>query len=437
MTTSKPPLVFKDVTFPLNRPNKSKTLFKDDVVCMFHGDVDPNISEGTFEFHWLPHNLIYMRFNSTAIYVTAPNFQVISNLLAPHIAGISNVDIRTSPFSYSAMLARGEKYWEDFQDEYEFDSVEFQIPNFEPIFGSLCIDGSHMSTCAHLIEYKDLRIEILPRHNAKELLNEARKTKGYVCTHVGRISKSTGRIKLSEAAKVSLAIGDLVSLLTAKSRYPVLLTGLVDNNVNFIVPFIGAVDEASENRGSVNYDVDSVLEDLFPKYYELLENKDWNGEIKQLISWFLQASKTTHKESTVVMTQVALEMASWIELVENGNLMSQSGFEPLPASDKIRLLVNKLNLNLEYTPVLSNLEDFGKAFKSDGLIDCYVQIRNALVHPKKKNRSKISTNQHKAIIYEASLVGLHILELYLLYKVGFKKTIFNKITRKVEVVPWA
>lgn len=431
-------MIFSEVKFPLEGVNKPKSLFTDEVVILLSDGIDHSIQEASFEFHWLPKSRIQISFESDAIYAFFPAFEMVSNMMLTTKGKIISGHIGKSPKKYSAEIARGDTTLGEVDLDFQCDHFEFQIPNLSPILGEMCTYANGgLSYCAHRIHLEGLTIEIHPRENANDLFRKAKEQNGFVCTHVGTIRKDIGKIKLDEAINVLLALGDIISVTVSENRYPVLITGIDNDIATIVVPFIGPTSEATSNQLLVSYEADNLLQDLLPIYFQLKQREAWKSELTQLVFWYLQASKWSSPESTVVLTQVALEMASWVELVENGSLISQSGFEPLPASDKIRLLVDKLKLKIHYTYRLSNLEKFGKAFQADGVIDSYVQIRNALVHPKKKNRSKISNIDQKRAIQEAGLVGLHILEMYLLYKFGFTKKVANRITKDWELAPWS
>lgn len=427
-------LRFKEVMFPLNQANSPLGLYSDDVLLLLGNDI-VNAS-ADFEFQWLPHPRIELSFATNVLMGTFPSFQLASNLLLPTVGQVTGGHIGQLPRQYYADIFRDYKTWEEFSDDYACDRFEFQIPNFSPIFGIPCLSGQATSMCGHYIEYQDYIIEIHPRMDAKKLFDKAIDVSGYVCTHVGHISRNGGKLTLGEAARIATAIGDIISVLVGKNRYPVMLTGIDGNSPIVIVPFLGDVDNAEKQATIMYYDEESILSAVFGNYFSLMENADWQEEIKQLVFWYLQAANWSSAESTVVLTQVALEMASWIELTENGSLISQGGFETLPAADKIRLLADKMNFSVNYSPLLNRLEDFGKAFQAETAIDSYVQIRNALVHPKKKNRQKISKQGHQKAIRQAGHVGLHILELYLLYKFGFQGRLQNRLTRDAMIAPW-
>jgi hypothetical protein len=428
-------LVFKEVLFPLNSVNEEFALYSDESLLFFDGDFKEVTAN--FGFQWLPKPKINLFFEADFLISGFPIFQLESNILLPTAGQIVGGNIGRLPREYHAQLIKSVKSWEDFADDYACDRFEFQIPNFQPIFGVQCAIGSTVSMCGHIIQFQDYEIQIHPRGNANELFDDAKDASGYVCTHVGHILKKGAKISLGEAASIATAIGDIISVLVGKNRYPVMLTGVDNENAIVIVPFIGEVDHAQGQETTAYYDEHSFLENVFENYFSLIRSPDWREEIQQLIFWYLQASNWSSPESTVVLTQVALEMASWIELAENGNLISQGGFEALTAADKIRLLSDKLKLNIEYSSYLTRVKDFAKAFQAQTPIDAFVQIRNALVHPKKKNREKISKNGHQKAIYQAGHIGLYILELYLFYKFGFSGRIRSRLTREPISAPWA
>lgn len=427
------PLVYKEVLFPLDKVNKELRLYTDKVVLLLEGDI--HTMKADFKFHWLPNYGVEMAFRSNTIFALFPRFELISNMLLPVNGRVTGGNIGKRPNSYFSLLSKDEKKWEEWDEDLDYDRFEFQIPNFKPMFGVNCNIRNEFSTCRHYILFEDYEVEIHPRYEINKLFESAVNEGGFVCTHVGHISKKLGKIKLKEAAKITTAIGDICSLLIGKNAYPTMLTGIQNEKASSLIPFLGKIDQAKKHGSLVPYTENNVISTIFSTYFKLV-NPHWNNEIKQILFWYLQANSWSSAESTVALTQIALEMASWIELVENNSLVSNGGFENLPAADKIKLLANSLKLDVSFTKLLKELESFGKAYQGPDAVTAFVNIRNNIIHPKKKNRDQISKPEHKRAIIEAGHVGLHLVEMYLLYRFGYKGKVENRLTGEVMQTPW-
>jgi len=86
--------------------------------------------KANFKYHWLPVPRIELNFEAKFLAANFPSFQLISNLLLPTVGRIIGGNIGKLPRKYFADLAKSEKVWEEFGDEYLCDKYEFQIPKF-------------------------------------------------------------------------------------------------------------------------------------------------------------------------------------------------------------------------------------------------------------------------------------------------------------------
>jgi hypothetical protein len=146
-------------------------------------------------------------------------------------------------------------------------------------------------------------------------------------------------------------------------------------------------------------------------------------------------------EASIILAQAGLELLAWTVLVEDGKIISQSGFNDLPASDKIRLLLSRCGIPLELPSELTALKALAKEYNwSDGP-ECLVGFRNAVVHPQAKNRQKVGKASSVAI-FEIWSLGLWYLGLILLRLFDYTGLYLNRLKRDcyysdaVEPVPW-
>jgi len=146
-------------------------------------------------------------------------------------------------------------------------------------------------------------------------------------------------------------------------------------------------------------------------------------------------------EASIILCQTALELLGWVSLVEDKKLISQKGFDTLPASDKIRLLLSNYKIPLEVPIWLADLVRLGKAYSWRDGPECLTGIRNALIHPQLKNREKIEKISPLAF-YEVLGLGLWYLDLIFLNLFDYMSIYRNRLRRNctydetLESVPW-
>jgi len=137
-----------------------------------------------------------------------------------------------------------------------------------------------------------------------------------------------------------------------------------------------------------------------------------------------------------------LELLSWVYLVEDktSKVMSANKFNEVLAEERIVLLLQKLSIPTELPAELLALTSAATALQAKDGVGALVSLRNAIVHPKKSRRQKVTAVGASARI-EALTVGLWYLELALLRLIGYKGVYWSRLrfgtNEEVrDTVPW-
>lgn len=105
--------------------------------------------------------------------------------------------------------------------------------------------------------------------------------------------------------------------------------------------------------------------------------------LKMLLPIYVEAATLENSEAALVVTQVFLELMSWISVVEERSLISEDGHDKLLASDRLRLLLKPININTSLPPEMEAIANIpGRSWK-DGP-HAVTEIRNAVAHPRKR-----------------------------------------------------
>ena len=133
-------------------------------------------------------------------------------------------------------------------------------------------------------------------------------------------------------------------------------------------------------------------------------------------------------------------MLASVILVEDKNIISSNSFEKLDARDKISLLLNQCSIPLEIPSDLKYLTKFAKE-KNYTATQTITEFRNGLIHPKLKNREKVSQIPYE-VITEIYLLGKWYLELIILKLFGYEGKYINRTKKQIytdyegDDVPW-
>lgn len=158
---------------------------------------------------------------------------------------------------------------------------------------------------------------------------------------------------------------------------------------------------------------------VFPGFARRFADPDWNEPFAQAINWYVQCRNGT-VESSIILSQAALELIAWVLYVEIGKVvLGSTGFENLWASDRIRLLLSQMRVSCEFPPEVAALGSFqfdGNNTYSDGP-HAITEVRNGITHPKKKKRERLA--EMGPLRHQACELGLFYLECCLLGLAGY------------------
>lgn len=181
----------------------------------------------------------------------------------------------------------------------------------------------------------------------------------------------------------------------------------------------------------------SALKEVFPGFARLANHSGWAEALRSAIYWYVRSDgNVVGPDGAIVLVQSALERLAWHVLVQQRQTLSRSGFKELPTADKIRLLLSTFSIPLELSSHLNELSKLAKEHNWPDGPQAFVEIRNHIVHPPKKNALG------GLAFYEALQFGKWCIEMVILSNCGFSGLYANrlKIPRyrgDVERVPWA
>jgi hypothetical protein len=339
------------------------------------------------------------------------------------------------------------------------------IVNFHDVFGrpiAILSDSSGGYRCIerNVLEAEDWKLTLDQLQTTTEHVEQLDRQGGFAITHVAKLEKADGQ---TFAGKEAIQFLDLCSHFFSFAR-------------GFRIPIILLVGYNSakervwqhwDSRASLSWrgvsswfpkHENGVLTQLLPGFLKWW--RSWDEDIANTaLNWYLESNINAAKlEGSIVLTQVALELISWTLLVEQENVISEVGFEKLPASDKLRLLLSKFNISTKLPPdweakplsklseafaqsipqLLQNLVAMAKKPENkwvDGP-HAFTDFRNGIVHPKKLKKV---LNAESGATYEVCCLGRWYLELVLLALCGYQGKYVNRLLRprqSPEFVPW-
>jgi hypothetical protein len=282
-----------------------------------------------------------------------------------------------------------------------------------------------------------------PAPNQKELTEAIHGGSGYGITYSGRIAKEDGStFTPSEAEEFLDAFSWYSSFAAGRWVGALFLRGIDASGGTLWQSWsYGRIDPYTYRTSWVDFQFANIFQDPFPGFVELWFDPDLHEELRTAIHWYLAAnSQSGAIEGSIVQTQTAFELLSSTVLVEQKTWLSTSGYEKLPAADRIRLLLHWAGIPTAIPSALSDLTSRAKSESWSDTAEAMTAIRNTITHPTKKNRQKLTANSVQAR-YQTWILGLWNLELCLLRLLEYNGEYANRIIRKypgqTDRVPWA
>lgn len=176
----------------------------------------------------------------------------------------------------------------------------------------------------------------------------------------------------------------------------------------------------------------------FGGYMLKVSDEEWQEAVRTAIYWYTRTNGAAPGvDGSIVLVQAALERFAWQMLVQNKHVLSGDGFVRLPAADSLRLLLDQSSIPLSIPTSLKALSSLAAERNWRDGPQAFVEVRNFIVHPPKKNKSTIDS----LAIAEAWRIGQWYLELTLLRLFDFTGRYSNRISERqyyghIENVPW-
>jgi len=187
------------------------------------------------------------------------------------------------------------------------------------------------------------------------------------------------------------------------------------------------------------------LESLCDSFIRLKSNEETSEAVRTALYWYVRSNTlNSGVESSLILSQCALELLSWLVIVRLKGALSEEGYGQLSnAAEKLRLTLTLLDIPRDLPAGLKKLGEFCskmKDLKSKDLPDVVVQARNYLVHPtQSRGGNRRATRDWPWS--ELWVAAQWLLELVLLSLLGYEGNYRNRTRltdfRPIERVPWA
>jgi len=326
-----------------------------------------------------------------------------------------------------------------------FESVRLCLANFTDYFGQNVryqrgsSVGGRTGRLSASSDIGELRLDEIPVD--AELRKIVRQEAGFVISHVGQWLPPAGGMTVADAESALNMLRVWFGLLNGAWSGPLFPEGLVGGQIAWRQIAAWRLGDGRHVTSWMPRKHRLELSAMLTGFVRLWHDANWRAPLKSAVSWLVEAnSSSTGLESRIILAQVALELLSWVELVETHRLHSRADFGRLSAAGRIRSLLQHAGVPAAVPDHFDRLRDLlqDDAFDGPGIV---TRIRNAVVHATEHNRAVVDSLDGQTL-YECGQLALQYVELALLAACGYRGHYARRSWKGWKgsdevLVPWA
>jgi hypothetical protein len=292
-----------------------------------------------------------------------------------------------------------------------------------------------------ILEGSSWQLTLDERSDGSQVAKRLRSDGGHEVTHTAMLRHMDGSAFYeAEARDTLLAVSHFFGLVCGRWAAPLVAVGyderaqLVwrDWNPPTTAPWSGVLSP---------FDVQhpEFLSEAFRGYTHAWQSDTWREPLLFATQMYVEANGPINAETSLVLTQAALELIAWVRFVEELKTYTAEEFDRVEnrASGRLRELLQWLAIDPSIPATLAALKKEAERRNWLDAPHAIDWLRNALLHPSKRARIEDTEVEARLDLHE---VALWYLELALLRVIGFRGAYVNRLGSRregvVEPVPW-
>lgn len=322
------------------------------------------------------------------------------------------------------------------------DYIQFDIVNMDKFPGKLVKYNDAVYATRIEFELNDYLIQIDKSIKyKKEFQKELVSKNGSAITHTGRVYNKKGN--LINTANIEKILDRLSLALSFMCGRYILIPNCYgytkndDLNKNEVFRFWKISDTSSYRfvpKWTSTISNYHNLEKFLSLMCKKLEQPYMENSLSSVIDWYLEAISSVSIAGSIVSVHTALEMLSYIVLVELKGVYSNDEYNKNPSNKNIREVLEFCGIDSEFKyKELYNENIFDYLYDQ---VDIITYLRNIMIHPSKNNKIEMNVED----MLNAISVAIHFVELIILRILGYKAEYTNRFSNcffgEVELVPW-
>ena len=412
--------------------------------------------EGKIEWRWLPSPCIYfsivvsdestfdaIELEDKILNIKVPNsvanveFMIINRRIN---SGRSGVELSIEAICFESI---------DFEHQMHLRYVLFHLPNFNPIISGSHRFANNLRSGRLQVEVRGWRITIDNSENCSDTVKSLKDQGGRAFTHVVKVEKADASLfSIEEAKDLQNSLFWFLSFSRGLACSLFLPVGYDDVDKVVWRQWQASRMDSWRNsrswfsdRNFVNESFQSALDGFLSRWKETVweDPKSNNTPLRYAIHWYLAANNDAGGiEGCIILAQTALELLSWVILVEDP-ITKKFGrkFDQKHADEKFKELLQYIgvadSIPSEFTELCALASNKGWSSGPQALAG----FRNTIVHPKRRMQNSGVVFKERYQILELALWYIELTLLHLYQGAYMNRTSANEYAGVTEIVPWS
>jgi hypothetical protein len=317
--------------------------------------------------------------------------------------------------------------------------VVFHILNFDSYVGSP-VEHALLGSAGRLeLPANGWKITIDDTPTTSSSIKELKAVGGYAITHVGKLERENGQSFTQGEGETIL--GHLLHFLSFVRGFwtpPILPVGYNANDEEVWEKWKTSFNHRWEDFHSWLPNnvlaASEFLPSLFKRFMQYMADPDWERALTTAIYWYIECNTLKNANGEIILGQAALELLSWMFVVNEKKNLTHETFAKIRDDDKVRLMLSQLGIPLDIPKELSHLNKYAKANNLQDGPHVTTHMRHTFVHPPRKQKNFKYPDGR--VVVEASLLQLWYVELTLLYLFGHQGEYSSRVHGRNVLVPW-
>ena len=337
----------------------------------------------------------------------------------------------------------------------EIDYLHFFLPNFGI--------NSSVPLPLEFVTYKNWNVRLKPLENIKSLFETLDKDGGYAFTYEFLITyDGVSPFTLDQAEFLIGPLRLFLSFIRGAICSPLFLSGIKagregENDIpvfgiypKSMLPPVWPLSRWTASIPPLWCDEHSLLNlnvafNRFMDFYKMGELSSSNGcvnvyrHLSDILHMYFEASMVTFGETALILTQSALEALTSMQAERDMCEICFKYFssKAVPAEDKIKWMLDRLNILTDIPPEANELQDY---LSSKGLAEPFngvkaiTYFRNKIIHG---NAESLRSVPYVEAMEKAIILGKMYIELAILHMLDYDGMYTNRLTKSTRQVDMA